>query len=394
MKKNAIMRNENPAIPLHLVIDTCAFKNDRKRKSAAIETISRLAKAGLLVVHSPEFVERELLSQQTEILKDVQTHFDQSFRKIHSLPLSHYHEDVITDLDNRIKELINDVEQYAESQFISWLNSINAKRYEIANDHAARVANAYFEGSLPFRNIKYRPDIPDSFIWEAVLDIAKETGKLAFVAGDKKFLKSIPKQSDILPFESLSELLDSKEGKFLLDQYYDKDEEIAILDLVSRHSSTIESKLRDSFGNYFTMVRIYDPKIFPPGTTAYIMEYEECYSLKVFSSEAKYYGDNSVVIQFSAILKVLICFEIEECKYSSESKSMSVCACFGSPSSGFENVHSYFKIKVTGRVGVKIPVESIEYSEKKINLSEAQLEMATTEIESIDTINIMEGPFI
>jgi len=70
--------------------------------------------------------------------------------------------------------------------------------------------DAYFKGSVPFKEQKNRLDIPDAFIYLSLLDIVRNHGKVIFISRDKDFLKRIDNKN-IITFEALSELFQNKE---------------------------------------------------------------------------------------------------------------------------------------------------------------------------------------
>jgi hypothetical protein len=48
----------------------------------------------------------------------------------------------------------------------------------------------YFGGAGPFTSTKNRNDIPDSFIWQAVCDLADNKERVHFIANDGELFKA------------------------------------------------------------------------------------------------------------------------------------------------------------------------------------------------------------
>jgi len=51
-------------------------------------------------------------------------------------------------------------------------------------DHGQRVTNDYFSGAPPFTNAKQRSDIPDSFIWQTIVDLTENGAKVYIIVAD------------------------------------------------------------------------------------------------------------------------------------------------------------------------------------------------------------------
>ena len=51
---------------MHVLIDSCIYRADRKRNKPAFRAIIRLAKAGRLQLHVPYFVKGEILTQEQQ----------------------------------------------------------------------------------------------------------------------------------------------------------------------------------------------------------------------------------------------------------------------------------------------------------------------------------------
>jgi hypothetical protein len=55
---------------LHVLIDSCIYRADRKRNKPAFRAVARLARAGSLQVHIPTYVKDEVVSQQQRDVRD------------------------------------------------------------------------------------------------------------------------------------------------------------------------------------------------------------------------------------------------------------------------------------------------------------------------------------
>ena len=57
--------------------------------------------------------------------------------------------------------------------FVKWLNLNNAVRHSITQEQAQQALDAYFNGGPPFNQPKVRKDIPDSFIFQQILQLGQ-----------------------------------------------------------------------------------------------------------------------------------------------------------------------------------------------------------------------------
>lgn len=77
-------------------------------------------------------------------------------------------------------------------------------------EHGTRAWQRYFAGEAPFRSVKFRGDIPDSWILEAAIDLAAEGGNLYALCGELKdrLLGDALGKAGYIVIEGLQELLD------------------------------------------------------------------------------------------------------------------------------------------------------------------------------------------
>ena len=80
---------------------------------------------------------------------------------------------------------------------------------KIKPEHAVRVVADYFEGAPPFSSAKHRNDIPDSFIWQTILDVAGTKKRVYVIAQDGELFKAAKKLSNATGYTSLDEFVES-----------------------------------------------------------------------------------------------------------------------------------------------------------------------------------------
>ena len=65
------------------------------------------------------------------------------------------------------------------------------------------VMESYFTGGPPFKGIKNRNDIPDSFIWQAILDIKRSVGELTVLVADTRLNKAFEDEGGMHVYQSI-----------------------------------------------------------------------------------------------------------------------------------------------------------------------------------------------
>jgi hypothetical protein len=185
---------------IDVVLDTSILRQDPKREKAAFRALKRLCWQKQVQVHIPEFVQREFLSQQEELIRkeisDIQSSANSILRRTRRKELSDYAKKVIKEANEIYPKISDEV----IGEFKKWIDGTRAKSPRINIDHARVVIDAYFQGSPPFKTRKNRSDIPDSFIWQAICDIATRTKQLHFVCGDGALYEAAASKEGITPY--------------------------------------------------------------------------------------------------------------------------------------------------------------------------------------------------
>lgn len=203
---------------LHILIDSCIYRADRKRNKPAFRALTRLARAGVLQLHIPEYVKGEVLSQQQRDVRDqiskMKAAAEALLRTTGAANMSVKAEEVVklaTDMGTQAEDSVK-----AELQ--SWIAEVKASEHPVRGDHGARVASAYFAGSAPFRAAKQRDDLPDAFIWETALDLVEEHGTLIVISKDGRLREAAEEHDSVEMYETLDDFIESDECQDALEE--------------------------------------------------------------------------------------------------------------------------------------------------------------------------------
>jgi hypothetical protein len=202
---------------INLLLDTNIYTSDPSRSRAGFRVIEKLAKAGRVVLHIPYWVEQEFTSQQIKTTNELSKQVNDGLGNLLRQPLP---ENLVATLQ-QIKSSFSDIQEqvltHRKSEFSSWAKDIQAVIHPIAESHAKRVTDDYFSGTPPFKTPKNRKDIPDSFIWQVIVDLADKLPLLYVIANDGAVFEACGNKSNIVRFTSFEEFI-KQEGQTLLKQ--------------------------------------------------------------------------------------------------------------------------------------------------------------------------------
>lgn len=211
---------------MNIIIDTSVLRKDRGFLNSDILLIKKLAKLDLLKIHFPWIVYKESTSQN---LLEVENGIGNAIKEISSLnrkgiDLEEY--DKLKEIAKELEAIKLDTEKSIEKHWERFIIDSKAILHEIKEEHGKKVMTSYFLGSKPFPVPKSRKDIPDAFIYEAILTINKRFGKTYFICDDKNLRESIVKNDDCHVFKSYEDFFDSEIYK-PIDTEYKKIEHFA-----------------------------------------------------------------------------------------------------------------------------------------------------------------------
>jgi len=169
---------------IHVVLDTNVFSSDRRRNSGAFRAFARLCKGGKVKLHIPFVVNHEFLSQQKQevrkLLKDLHSIANELGTMTPDDEISGFAEGT----KKRAEHLREDADSLVQKEWEKWLKEIGAVERPVDPSHGERVIRDYFAGKPPFKAVRNRNDIPDSYLWQTILDLARKYKPLRLVTND------------------------------------------------------------------------------------------------------------------------------------------------------------------------------------------------------------------
>jgi len=201
------------------------------------------------------------------------------------------------------------IQETTASRFDNWIKRAGAQIVPVADQHGSKVLDRYFYGKLPFRSAKARQDLPDAFVLEAMVDLAKD-GPLLAVIHDKKLSEAVAQIERVTVFRDAKSVIESDSFVALkgevLSQYELENVRHAVKAFVQQESrfnaQVVDDIINDVAGRVISNRQ--------PGWSS-TEEYEDVYvdsvdvvSWSVDAEEMEYLGEGVVSLRLNACLEV------------------------------------------------------------------------------------------
>ncbi len=202
---------------MNIALDTSIFRKDRKLENFDLLLLKKLSKLNLIKIHIPWIVYKESTSHNfidtnttiDKMTKDLQN-FDKrgiAFREVI----------VLRKISKQLKSI--NLFKSVEDHWKEFINESNAILHPLDNTHGEIVMLSYFNGDKPFPVAKSRKDIPDAFIYQALITISKSYSPIIFIAEDKNLREACNLINNINSISSFDELYKLKEYEPIEKKY-------------------------------------------------------------------------------------------------------------------------------------------------------------------------------
>jgi len=353
---------------IEVVLDTNIYSSDALRRTARFNALVRLAKSGKLRLHIPYIVQKEFLSQQTE-------QFEQLLNSINNgiIDLQRRTSPALIKKLDAVKEsfskIQDDLVSYPTIDFAKWVNEVNGVIHLISESHGAKVIEDYFEGAPPFKNKKNRQDIPDSFIWQVILDLANQYDALYVVANDKKVREACDNVQNIKTFESLDDFIQSDTCRLLLEEESVNQNIERLFKYIPIVLSIRQDEIKEQLTEILEDTKIQSERLIANGSGSAkiktIEDFANDITVKDLTS-VQYYGDGVLVLPFDAQVRITAEYDLTSTEYHHLSIKRAEQILY---SDSDETAIESFTLSVAGKISIK--VDSLRILEA--NLSEENI---------------------
>lgn len=293
---------------INLLIDTNAFREINLSKSNLVKRLKRLQHDKKLIIHIPEIIIQEYSIAQESSTRKSLKQLGKAISEMLKLPVLSSFDSTLNDLKVKIKNEKKMILDFSKNHLQDWMNSSGAVFHPIKDHHGAKVMNDYFSGSHPYREIKCRIDIPDSFIWQVVKDISDKDSNLQVITPDKGMNKAC-KSRKITVYENLREFLSSE---FITSVEFDsradqaKRNIIQYLDKWGSLDDDFIEQISESLAEELYATSVKGDSILDDNKEGNIEYVESINDLKFDTSSIEYYSHGLFTIPFIAELDTKI----------------------------------------------------------------------------------------
>jgi len=306
---------------IHIVADTTVYRNDPKREKAAFKALARLAQGKHVTLHIPEIVRREFLSQEEQFLHENAKAIEDALHNLTKRPMDPKGIEHLKKVAGASADIAKKLGPSASKEFDAWAKSILAKDHPIAPAHGAQVMDAYFSGAPPFKQKKNRNDIPDSFVWQVIQDLAKAHKPLYVVSGDAGIRAPLQGNKNFEVFASLEDLIASPAIQALLQKHYASANFSALLALLPSQIGFLEKEIEGPLVDELAGKMVSDGEEDDSEPTITGVDSPE--DLEVDPDEAIDHGSGLAIVPFKLKVECGIAFCIDKSDYYTMSEERS-----------------------------------------------------------------------
>ena len=347
---------------IHVLIDTSVYRANPRRDAPEFRALARLARAGVVQLHVPRYVEREVVSQQTHDLKmqiaAVKTAARTILRRTTSGELRAYAEETMRKSDEAERVCATRM----EVEFQTWVRHCKGIIHPVRPHHGERVTEDYFAGSPPFRSAKRREDFPDSFIWHTALDIVAEHDALTLIAADEALTGAAASLGNISCRKTLAEFIQADECQDALDDLTPE--------VVSENVDRIKRLLPSMKGDLLDMLNrgivnalagrvVTHGSIPDDNNQARILSVGGADAVAFGFDDIEHYGDGEIGVNFDTTIECLVYFALDRGAYYGLSELSGVSVA-GELNEHYLDAEQDLQVRVEGVLSIITDAKALE----------------------------------
>ena len=344
---------------LHVVIDSCIYRRDPKRNTTGFRAIARLAAARRIQIHVPYYIQQETITGQAKALSDK---FSAVVSQLSSVKRVTGHTATINatrQILTQAKQLHKFATRTVEEEFAAWIAHTHALTYKVDDNHGKRVTDAYFTGGAPFKSLKNRNDIPDSFIYESIQDIANLHGMLHVIVADKNLRAHCKRLGNVSGYASVDQFVQTKDCQASLRELDEVSNIDRIRKILPNEQEILETHLEGQLDKPLSEMKATG-SIPDDNEEAWIYGGVSLQEYTWFDFEQlEYYGDGVVSIPFEATVMGTIFYHIFKADWhmmsDDERNGINVSDC----NRHYYEAEEVRDIDVEGKLVLSFPIEEL-----------------------------------
>jgi hypothetical protein len=223
--------------------------------------------------------------------------------------------------------------------------------------------NDYFAGATPFSSVKHREDIPDSFIWQTVLDVAHKKKHVYFIANDGQLFKAAKTLRNVTAHRTLEEFVESAE--------FQKAIEDLTTEVVARNIACAKRILPKNEKALLEMVEIdivdalanrtvHDSRIPDENGEGLIMLVGSAENLTFDFDNIEFYGGGEIGIPFATTVECELNYAIFKGDYFALAEEKQAQIGISERNEHYFDADETYPIEVTGTLSVELEAKVLE----------------------------------
>jgi hypothetical protein len=375
---------------IHLVIDTSIYRTDPRRIKAGFKAIERMAVAGLIKLHIPCVVLKEFLTQQTtETAKHLKS-INDGLDALGSMPCNAGINAALEQVRQKAETLAKTLEDFPEAEFKEWATRLSATIHPIAPGHGSAVMEAYFAGGSPFKGVKNRNDIPDSFIWQVILDIKRLVGELTVLVADKRFNKSVEDEVGMYVYQSIDLFIASPAFQAMVKRESTERVISYLSALITKRPDRLKQFLEEEIEGQLQEKMVSGPSVPEDNNEAMITVVEDVDDIDFDLGKIWYFGDGVFTVPFTLRAGCLLDYRIFIADYYALPDDKSERIYVGEWNDHYYDAEERYEVQVEGTLAIKFGA-NVEMPEISKDDVARLLEDAEITIDNIEELSIVEG---
>lgn len=347
---------------LHVIIDTSIYRKDPKREKGGFRALKRLCKGQKVKLYVPEVVKREFISQQKIAIEEEIQKILTAAKSINRRSRSEILKGFADKTTKTADKLAPRVGANARSEFKEWIEDCNAEVLAIRPKHGNRVMDDYFQGNPPFSSPKHRDDIPDSFIFHNIVDVANEHETVYVIANDGGLFNAVATIKNVKAFKELDDFTSTQECQEALAKL--TGETIATnmeraKQIIPKQHETLALMLENDIVDALAYRTVRDHYFSEDSNEAVISMVGEAEPVFDFDN-IEYYGGSEIGIPFTAVSECMVDYPIFKSEYVTMSDEEMSKISVTELNDHFFEAQQDFPIGVKGTLSVEIATDHLE----------------------------------
>ena len=363
---------------MEVLIDTSIYRNDPKRAKNAFRALMRLCKGKMVRLHVPEWVKREFVSKQKQLLEE-------DFKKAQDAAESVTRRSLHPKLEDQAKKIQDEARAgfdmaaaAAEQEFEEWLKEAAAIEHGMTFKHAQQMADDYFNGVPPFSKVKHRPDIPDSLIFQVILELSSKVSELYVVANDGALISASRRLPNVHAFSDLESFIDTPDVQNALKNLPSAPAVANLMrayKILPKLKESLEDMLETDIVEALASQTVFSQELPSDDFRATIMSVGSPHRIAFSFDQVMYYGGSEISIPFTAWVECELSYSISKAKFHTLSEWRTDRIGKGELNDYYYEADELFMLDVVGALSVEIPVDVLENA----NATDQDIEASITD---------------